>query len=198
MQTQCPISTISYNSVSFLEDALAKLHADGLISFWCFVHHLPEDDECGNKEHSHVYVEPSQRINTDSLSKYFYEFDPEMPNKPRKCICWRRSSTFGDWYLYGIHDRAYLASKGQSRRYHYSYDKVVSSDEDTLYYAVSTIDLVELSPYQSMIDSINHGITWEQYFLRGHIPMSQLSSYKYAYELLENNATFRNGRPGHE
>ena len=45
MKTTKPISTISYNTPEFLENKLNELLANGLISFFAYILHEPEEDE---------------------------------------------------------------------------------------------------------------------------------------------------------
>ena len=196
MRTTKPISTISFNSPDYLKHKLNELLKSGRLSFWAFVLHKPEDDEAGNKEHCHVYVEPSKMLQTDDLRAELREYDPERPDKPKGCLKWT-SSKFEHWYMYGLHDKRYLASKSQSRRYHYSHDDFVASDDDDLLAMSRSIDLMSLSPYADMLDAIEHGIEWPEYFKRGTVPLPQLQQFQNAFHLLQSTATFRNGRETH-
>lgn len=145
MKTSKPISTISFNTPQYLRLKLDELLKCGKISFWAFIQHLPEDDEGGKKEHIHLYVEPSKMLQTDDLKREFMEPNPSNPTKPLGCISFI-SSKFGDWYMYGLHDKRYLASKGQSRKYHYHAEQMISPDEDDLNFKVKSINLLSLSP----------------------------------------------------
>lgn len=196
MRTTRPISTISYNSPEFLATKLDELVSAKKLSFWAFIPHEPEDDEAGNKPHIHLYVVPSKMLLTDDLKDDLKEVDFTNLAKPRGCIPFRFSK-FADWYLYGIHDRAYLASKGQSRKYHYHYDDVRASDDDALRFEVKTIDLLEVSPYQSMIEAQSQGITFNEYFARGTVPLPQCALFEKAWYLLLNQSTERNGGTTH-
>lgn len=196
MRTTKPIATISYNSPAYLKQKLTELQRAGKISFWAFISHLPEDDEAGLKNHNHLYIEPSKIIQTEDLRAEFKEFDPSKPDKPLGCISFRNSN-FDNWYMYSIHDKAYLASKGQSRKYHYSIDDVVSSDFDDLQFNVRTINLIHLSPYRDMLEAINNGLSWSDYFARGTIPIQQIRQWEYAWSTLISTATNRNGRDNH-
>ena len=196
MRTTKPISTISFNSPEYLEVKLNELVSSGRISFWAFVPHKPEDDEAQNKHHSHVYVEPSKMLQTDDLKAHLMEYDPTHPDKPLGCLPWR-SSKFDSWYLYGLHDKRYLASKGQSRRYHYSHDDMVSSDPDNLVFLARSIDLTSLSPYADMEDAQKRGITWAEYFARGTVPLPQVKLFEAAWYTLLEAQTYRANREPH-
>lgn len=200
MRTTKPISTISFNTPDYLAQKLDELVRAKRLSFWSFISHLPEDDEAGNRDHIHLYLEPSKMLQTDDLKEEFKEFDPMKPDKPRGCISFR-SSKFSDWYLYALHNKAYLASKGQTRKYHYKHDDIRSSDPDDLQFKARTIDMLAVSPYADILEAQKQGLTWEEYFRRGTVPLPQIALFQRAwYSLLvphQNESTFRNGRNGH-
>ena len=196
MRTTKPISTISFNTPDFLKLKLNELVKAGKLSFWAFIVHKPEDDEGGKKEHCHVYVEPSKMLQSDDLKAELKEFDPEHPDKPRGCISFN-SSKFDPWYLYALHDKRYLASKGQSRRYHYEHDDIVTSDDDDLTFKARSIDMVSLSPYADMEDAQRQGLTWAEYFARGTVPLPQVALFEKAWNLLFQSYTCRADREGH-
>lgn len=196
MRTTKPISTISFNTPEYLRQKLTELLKSGRISFWAYISHKPEDDEGGKKEHCHVYIEPSKMLQTDDLKAELKEFDPTNPSKPLGCISFN-SSKFDPWYLYGLHDKRYLASKGQSRRYHYRHEDIVSSDDDDLTFKARSIDMVALSPYCDMEDAQKQGLTFSEYFARGTIPLPQLSLFEKAWQFLLANRTERGLSEGH-
>lgn len=196
MKTTKPISTISFNTFDFLVlklDDLVKAH---ILSFWAFITHKPEDDEGGSKEHIHLFCVPSKLLQTDDLKDMFKEFDPQKPDKPRGVLMFH-TSKFDDWYLYCLHDSRYLAFKGQSRRFHYSEDEFISSDSDQLLFFARSIDLISMSRFADMESAIKSGISWHEYFSRGTVPLPQVRQFEEAWNLLQQNITFRNGRKGH-
>lgn len=196
MRTSKPISTISFNTPDFLEMRLKTLKENKIISFWSFVTHKPEEDEGGKKWHNHLYLEPSKMLQTDDLKNEFLEFDPKHPDKPKGVISWCQSK-FDHWYLYALHDSGYLASKGQSRKFTYSHSEIRTSDDDDLLARSRMIDLVGLSPYRSMMDAINNGLTWPEYFRRGTVPLNQVLAMEKAWNLLSSSGTERNGKANH-
>lgn len=199
MVTTKPFSTISYNSIEFLRSVLSTLASAHKIEFWAFIHHMPEDDEGGKKEHIHVYIEPSKRIDTSLLRDEFDELDPNNLEKPLGVLPFR-SSKFQDWYMYALHDREYLAQKGESRRYHYKPEDVVASDVDALNYLIKTIDLSELSPVRRLKQFYNAGMTFNEAVARGLVPLPQFSNYQKVWAIIAGqvDGTDRNGRPGHD
>lgn len=197
MRTTKPISTISFNTPEYLYLKLEELRRARRISFWAFIVHLPEDDEGGKKQHCHVYIEPSKMLQTDDLKDELKEFDPLNPDKPLGTISFV-SSKFDHWYLYALHDKRYLASKSQSRVHHYLHEEIMTSDSDDLLCKAKSIDLLSLSPYADMLDAIDNGYTFPEYFSRGVVPIAQVRQFEFAWNTLLSNRTNRNGRDGHD
>lgn len=196
MRTTKPISTISFNTPAYLKLKLNELLKAGRISFWAYISHMPEDDEGGKKEHCHVYIEPAKMLQTDDIRAEMKEYDPEHPDKPKGCLVFN-SSRFDPWYLYALHDKRFLASRGQSRKYHYEYCNMVTSDDDDLTFKVRSIDMVGLSPYADMEDAQKQGITWEEYFARGTVPIQRIIPMERAWYMLIQARTYRGKRKGH-
>lgn len=196
MRTTKPISTISFNTKEYLVQKLRELTKAKRLSFWAVIEHKPEDDEGGKKTHYHVYAEPSKMLQTDDLREELREFDPEKPDKPKGCLSWN-GSKFDAWYLYALHDKRYLASKGQSRRYHYAHDDFITSDDDDLLCKSRSIDMLSLSPYADILDAQAHGVSWNEYFRRGTVPLPQIALYERAWFALLQEGTDRNGKEGH-
>ncbi len=196
MRTTKPIATISFNTPEYLRLKLNELKKAKIISLWHFIEHLPEDDEAGNKKHIHLYIEPSKLLQTEDLGEHFIEFDATMPDKPKKCLLFR-SSKFADWYLYGLHDTAYLASKGQTRRYKYEHSDFITSDTDELYRASKMIDKRTLTPWIDLAEAVEDGLTFSEYFQNSGQPIQQINAFYKAFELLYQNNTFRANRRTH-
>lgn len=131
MRTSKPIATISYNTQEFLIMRLKELNDSHKISDYIFINHFAEDDE--RKNHIHLWIRPNTLIDTMDLQNYLTELVPDNPLKPLKCIDFR-PSVIDDWILYSQHFEPYLASKGESREYHYIRDDFVYHDEDTFDY----------------------------------------------------------------
>lgn len=216
MRTRKPISTISYNTRPFLELKLGELllftkrKKDELAEdsdldskktrkadFWCFICHKPEDDEAGNKPHIHLYIEPTNQLETSSLQASMDEPDLRHSQlKPLKCLAFR-SSKFDDWCLYSLHDKAYLASKGQSRKYHYDYSDLVASDPDELLYRYRMIDRSKLLPFQNMLDLQSQGVSFGEFIKYGRVPVPQINAWRSAWYELSGDDLNRNGRITH-
>ena len=196
MRTSKAFATISYNTTDFLKLKLGELVERGVLDFWAFVDHLPEIDE--KKAHKHLFCVPSKLFECSTLIEYLKEIDLNNPNeKPLTCIACR-SSKFGDWFLYCCHDSAYLASKGQSRKYHYDLDDFVVSDEDYFNELRHQIDMSKLNRMQRLVEAVYNGETFQSLVASGQIPIPLISQYSTAFYMLVDEITCRNGRKGHE
>lgn len=195
MKTSKPFSTISYNTDVFLTQKLSDLVQRRKIDFFAWIQHYAEDDE--TKPHKHLYIVPNGRIDTDQLLDLLIELDPSMPDKPLKCIR-PHSSKFGDWFLYALHDSAYLSSKGQSRRYHYTIEDICSSDSDYLLEEVHLIDFAKINRFSAIRDAALNGVPFRDILMTGQIPLQQTVAFRQAYELMSCSSTNRGGRSGHE
>lgn len=196
MRTTKAFSTISYNSVDFLKLKLDELISSKKIAFYMFIRHKAEEDEL--KDHIHLYIDPSAMFQTEDLKDFLKEFDPSHPNQALTCMTAKPSKHFGDAYLYFKHDEAYLASKGQSRKYHYRHEDFYTSSEDELRMRVAEMDMLSLTPYAAMLEAQKMGLSWQEFFKQGSVPIAQIVPYEKAWFLLTGNDTFRNGREGHE
>lgn len=199
MKTIKPTSTISYNSFGFLKGTLERLTKNGIIKFWAFIEHLPEEDE--NKAHYHVYIEPADRLDTNWLKTQFLETDPNNPEKPLGCMPFDPSK-FTDWYWYGLHDVAYLASKGQSRKMHYSSESVISSDGEYLAEKVR-LNPCPASDIYKVMELAKKGYKPVEIAVAMNVSMSRLAFFMAGLEMLsksvkELNETYRAGRLNHE
>lgn len=195
VRTSKPIATISYNTPEFLKLKLEELRKAGRLSEWYFIYHKAEADE--KKDHIHLYAVPSKMLQTDDLIKEFIQPDPANNGKFVTCPRWV-SSKFADWYLYAIHDAAYLATKGQTRQYHYRLDDVQAFDRDVLEDCVREIDLTTVNAVKRMQDAQKAGLSYAQFFRSGGVPINAVRAYEEAWKLLQMAGTYRNGREGHE
>lgn len=196
VRTTKAISSISFNSKGYLDLKLKEMTRSGIISFWAYIEHLSEDDEGGKKNHIHLFIEPSKIVQTEDIRNEFKEFDATMPDKPRGCLVFT-SSKFEHWYMYVKHDKAYLTSKGQSRKFHYQHEDIFSSDFDDLLFKAKSINFLSLSPYADMLEAQGMGLTFCQYFRRGTIPIQQVKLFQASWELLLSDVTDRNDRTNH-
>lgn len=195
MKTSKAFSTISYNSSDFLRVKLEELVQRRVLAFFAFVYHYKEDDE--RKDHIHVVMFPNGQYQTDSLSDYLAEPDPSDLTKKPLGIMPCQSSKFGDWFLYSSHDSAYLASKGQSRKYHYLESDFVTSDEDYLHELVRTIDRTPYAKTQDFVDQVKRGVPLSDMVTKGQIPAPQFNQWRAMYDYIRFGDTYRADRTSH-
>lgn len=106
MATQKPISTISYNTESFLREKLEEWYNAHIIQSYMYICHKGED---GDKDHIHLRIEPNKRIDPMELTEELKEYVPGN-KKPLGIRPWRPSKE-EDWILYIVHDKDYLKMK---------------------------------------------------------------------------------------
>lgn len=194
MKTSKPFATISYNSPEFLFNKLNDLVNRGKLSWFAFVKHYAEEDE--KKDHLHVFFIPDGQIDTKPLGDLLREYDPTHPDKPL-CVLPFQNSKFPDWYLYTLHNTEYLASKGQSRKYHYTKSDFVSSNEDYLTELEHLIDRSKINNITVVREAVENSIPFSTLVKEGRIPVQLISQYQKVYDLIVYNNTLRNGRFTH-
>lgn len=194
LKTSKPFSTISYNSELFLTEKLNDLENRRIINFWAFIEHIPEKDE--QKAHKHLYVVPNGQVCTDKFIDYLLE--PDLTSgKPLKCL-FCQSSKFADWYLYALHDTAYLLSKMQDREYHYTDADLHVSDEDIFVELKHQIDYSKLGNKKTVdvYNRLKSGDSLDDLIAIGVIPVQQLNNYKWL-ESIARDTVFRSTRSTH-
>lgn len=197
MRTSKPIATISYNSQEFLVNRLEELIRNHKISDYIFINHFAEADE--RKNHIHLWLKPNTLLDTMDIQKFLTELDANNPTKPLKCIDFR-TSQIDDWILYCQHYEPYLASKQESREYHYTKDDFVYADEDTFednyYHAFKGSEWAKRNQIlQALNDS---AIKPADLVLNGSVPLN-LASQLNALEYMKSHYGLdRGGRANHE
>ena len=192
MKTSKPFSTISWNSFDYLKNKLDALIERDIFSFYTFIKHYPEDDQ--EKEHFHILIIPNGQYQTDQLKPYLNEIDPTNIKPLSILPC--TSSKFGDWYLYNLHDIAYLASKGQVRNIHYSHEDFITSSAEYLREEVGKIDFSKYKRSKELYDMIKQGATIDELLERGQVPIPQFNAFKAFYDTVKygEQTVFRNNR----
>lgn len=196
MRTSKPFSMISYNTNDFLREKLNELVQAGLIQFWAFIEHLPEDDE--KKAHKHLYIIPAKLIDTQRIEKALQEIDlTDITAKPLGAI-FPQSSKFADWYLYGLHDKKYLAYKGQKRKYHYNDKAFVVSCQDTFRELKNLIDYTEINRLSLIIEKAENGESLSDIIKTCNIPLQLIGQVKQLYNIIISHVDlYRNNRGTH-
>ena len=141
------VSTISYNTESFLRKKLDTLIKSGVVIEWFYIKHEKEDVNL--KDHFHVLLSLNRRIDALTLKQYFKEPVPDN-DKPLGIID-IQTSKLDDWILYGEHFEPYLRSKGVFKEFHYSYDDFKVSDT---------------SAFEHYYNHAHHASKWHQEYIR--------------------------------
>ena len=184
MKTSKPIATISYNTELYLRDRLEENRKAGKIRFWAFIRHLGEDDDGGAKDHFHVFLEPATRIDADKLLAEFAEIDFKKPDKPLRCLS-PRSSDFGNWYRYCLHDEAYLSSKLETRTYHYRPEDFCFSDPDEMNRRVKSIP-VDNTQIARLKRAVQLGMSFNEVLWVGLVNPQNVRNVEIAYRRLQD------------
>lgn len=195
MKTSKPFSTISYNTEPFLTCKLNELVQRNVFEWWCGIKHFAEEDE--TKDHWHIFIKPNGQYQTDQLKEYMNEFDSTHPDKPLSILP-IASSKWDDWYLYACHDKAYLLSKGQTRKYHYENSDFKTSDSDYLIHMSHMVNRAAYRKTQDLIDKIMCGQDIVSILASGQIPLPQVSQAIRLYDFLATGLTYRADKDGHE
>lgn len=179
MVTAIKLSTISYLSDKKTEEVLNELLVARKIRFWCYINHLPEEDE--KKEHKHQIVFPDEQLDTRDLDDMFIEKDPKHPDKPFRCIDWKKSSNMCDWILYGIHDPIYCAEKhGEIKKFCYASSDFHCSDIDIFdhyfYMSYHEFDFWKKSKYMELL---RKGLTPKDLVTKGYVSMKEMVNFHY-------------------
>lgn len=186
MNTTRPISSISYNSSAFLIQQLNTLISLGIISYYEFIEHFPDEDD--KKKHIHLICFPAKRINLTAFGDYFIEKDINN-YKPLKCMPFRVSD-YGNWYWYSIHNKDYLKSKLLTRNCFYNDINIISSDNDFHRQLVIENPLINFSKMSDMMlreyvcECVNNGVTLHSVLSSGLVPLGKTQSVITLYNAL--------------
>jgi hypothetical protein len=169
----------------------------GLVQFWAFIEHLPEEDE--KKAHKHLYIIPQKLIDTQRIEKALQEIDlTDITAKPLGAI-FPQSSKFADWYLYGLHDKKYLAYKGQKRKYHYNDNAFVVSCQDTFQELKNLIDYTEINRLSLIVEKAENGESLASIIKSSNIPLQLIGQVRQLYDIIISSSIelYRNNRETH-
>lgn len=183
MRTTKPLSSVSYNSREYLESVFNDLLKRKVISFWAYIWHKAEAYE--KKDHIHMYMVPDELVDTHQLSPLFDELKDDGSIDAIKDL---RTSNWGDWFYYGIHDPAYLACKYSNdmpKKYYYRKEDVIVSDPDIAVMYHERVDLtVLLSPSLGVIrDHALAGVTIQEFLRAFPVKKSDVRYVKEIYDL---------------
>lgn len=184
MRTSKTISNISYNTQDFFEEKLSDLRKAGIVEFYAWIWHHGEENEekLEKKDHIHFLIRPAKLIQTMDLENHFKEF-LTGEEKPRGVTSiWQYVNSFADWYLYCIHDSAYLEHKGKERQYFYSRNDMVTNDDLGLDRLIDMIDFSKVYEFDTWFTAAKRGISFSQAIEKGYLSPSGVKAYQYAYQ----------------
>lgn len=206
MKTSKNISSISYNTDEFLKLKLDELIEGKIITYYMFINHKPEEDE--KKEHKHLFIIPAKMVQTDDIRQELLEPFTELDNsKPLGTMPFVNAKT-DDWLLYAIHDKHYLATKGQTRKYHYKWEDIKASDEDYKNILIQEISIT-VTPYDKIQSARISGQNFYEFIASGQVPIRDITYYEKAWQSFDmiksqqdekilNDRLNRNGKSNHE
>ena len=87
--------------------------------------------------------------------------------------------------MYCLHDKDYLASQCQERKFHYTNNDFVCSNWDYFNELIHTSDLVKYKSFAKFREMVSSGANFRELFSNGFIPIQQIVQYKKAYNLMK-------------
>lgn len=202
MRTSCPLTALSYLPADVLNARLNYLTAHNKIDFWGYIQHKGEVITLGvlstpitdnflpvpvsgvprDKDHIHLYFQPSKLIDTNDLSDLSYGLDMIDPSGnpiPLKTTGYRKCRSFEDWYLYNLHYEPYLKTKLEVKEFHYAPTDFVWSDLSVagmmIDEALSKSNFAKTMRVRSFLDN---GGTVEDLAYEGAISPGEAFAYK--------------------
>ena len=184
MKTSRLISTISFNTLPFLEGTIQRLANSEFIEWAHWIKHKAEANDT-NKDHIHLIIQPNKAIDTLQFFKEFIEPDPSN-ELPLKCLPPNKTKNVGDWILYGLHHIGYLSSKFETREYTYTIDDMQSTDRDLLLEQYRQA-LRELNPeLEAVKHSFDKGLSLDDVLLAGYVNKTNLNMIVAYYSACHN------------
>lgn len=141
---------------------------------------------------------PGIPVDCRQLRNEFIEFN-KSSKLPLGFMPIRNNTKWDDWYLYDIHDKEYLFSKGQSREYHYDDKDMVRSDDTYYWDSVSRIDRTRINPLGEVIRAAQSGISFADFVTNHPLSLLQVRSAQFVFEQVAGKTGLdRAGRTDHE
>lgn len=178
MATKKPSSSISFNTMPFLEETLSTAVAEGHIFFYAFIKHYAEEDT--KKDHFHLFVSPSKPLDMLAFRRLFIE--PVSDDKPLCCLPFQ-SSKIGDWLLYALHDITYLNKRGLVRLNHYSIEDVITNDDEFLLQSYHDAkESISDNRMNLFLSEMRNGSTFGDILRSGIVPPNQIVYWEKVYK----------------
>lgn len=193
-QTTKLISSVSYNTETFLAGRLHTLVDQGVLEYAYWIWHQPEEDE--KKAHAHILVKPNRRLDTSMLKNEFREIVPGE-TKPLGVLPFRPSKV-NDWLLYAVHDAAYLALKNESRKIRYNKSDIHTTEPDLLEDDWRSAHEGENNRLTRVVECAQRGVPFAELVKMGLIPIPQLFQYEKIWQHFYERGTMRGDGEKHE
>lgn len=185
MKTSVPISLISYNTEDFLKLKLDDMIENQIIFNYVYIKHDADVDAL--KDHIHLTIFPTDRIDTLQLKSYFSEpCDDIKPLGISPVI--NKCSNTDTMFLYYIHDEKFLNSVNEVRNiYNYPIECLHYSDVDhftsIMNNAFKFLDNISIKvSTKQIIEAIDGGISYKDFLKKYNPPTNQIQSIKVLYD----------------
>lgn len=175
--TKKPLSTISFNSETYLRSVLDKFVSSGKLQSWMYVKHLAEEDT--KKDHIHLLLMPSSVVNPVAIRKEFIEPSFDKNSYDLGCLPFVNSK-ISDWLLYSLHYEPYLNQKGLSRLNHYQLIDVITNESmDYVNQCFSdAVEGLQNSRIGSFLSMAMNGSTFGELLASGIVPPNHVIFYE--------------------
>lgn len=186
MSTKRSISTISFNTISYLDSVLKDLVENSLIQSYIYIQHQAEEDT--KKNHIHMILCPAKPLDPMKVRRLFIE---PCIEGDLQCLPFQPSK-LGDWVLYALHFPPYLVKKGITRINHYTLDELKSNEpkewlEDIFFKASEELENHRVSTF---IDRMEQGANFGDLLASGLVPFNQVIFYDKLYHTYRPNDNY--------
>lgn len=190
MRTKQYISTITYNTIPYLELKLNEMVGSNILDFYAFIYHKKECDE--KKDHIHLFLMPSRQVDTAKLNEDLSQPVKDSDKPLGTCGIWHivGKNNISDWILYSLHDAVYCKLKGYlDRVYTYSIEDMHTSNVDglnELYF-----DALHSSKFyfdkhirDVILQSENHYQAGVELVKNGYVPLQNACSFHHFLQMI--------------
>lgn len=170
----------------FLKMKLDELYKSRKIDMYCFISHLPEEEEL--KQHIHLAVNPNIRIDTRDLDDFLSEPDDNNDKPLGTCGIWYiiGKNNFYDWLLYVLHDLNYCHLKGYpDRKYVYSKYDFITSNQDYIINSVYEAYHQSNFAYNRTILDLVQNVPAKEIVKSGYININNMANFRYLTEFFQ-------------
>ena len=186
MSTKRPLSTISFNTDSYLQSVLSDLAQDGIIQSYIYITHFAEEDT--KKNHIHLMLVPAKPLDACKVRKRFIE---PCADGDLQCLPFQPSK-LTDWLLYAMHFPPYLVRKGIVRVHHYNLQEFCTNEpyewlEDIFFRGSEELENKRVSTF---LDRVNNGDDFGTILASGLVPFNQVIFYDKLYHTYRPNDNY--------